>query len=105
MPDSDPSAILAGIKERAEAAADFPLAEYAGFRGPGPGWKPIVGQISASAADVPLLLGAIDAALGYADLLDANLPHVGPDVPRQHVAAVLRERVRGALTGKDSSDE
>jgi hypothetical protein len=59
MADDLLAATLAGIRERAEAAADFPLAEIAEWKGP----DSIGGWIAASALDVPRLLKAVDAAL------------------------------------------
>ena len=60
-PDTDPAAILAGIKERAKAAADFPLAEFAKLIDHDT--KTVGGWISASALDVPPLVAALEAVL------------------------------------------
>lgn len=57
----DPTAYLAGIKDRAKAAADFPLAEFAGLINHDT--KTVGGWIAASALDVPALVAAVEAVL------------------------------------------
>ena len=59
--DTDPAAILAAVKERASAAARYPLAKIAAI-GDADAFV-IGGRVAASALDVPLLLGALEAVL------------------------------------------
>jgi hypothetical protein len=63
VPDADAAVILAGIRERAAAAADLPLAEFARLIDRDA--RTVAGWIAASALDVPPLIRAVEAALAH----------------------------------------
>jgi len=94
VPDSDPaSAALAGIRERASAAANFVLTddiEYEEYR-----------RIAASALDVPRLVAVVDAVLELAD--GWTLRPGDPDWARTRAmdecAGKLRDAIARELTG------
>jgi len=101
MPDDRVASTLAEIRERAKAAADFPLAEIAEWNGPDR--NSISGWIAMSALDVPVLLAAVEKVLEKANEWDriaaGSLHEIDEMLPE--CAKALRETVLAALAGED----
>jgi hypothetical protein len=99
-PDPAPSAALARIKKRAEAAAELNVDLFAKFIGPDT--MTIGGWIAASAMDVPLLVAALEAVLA----LHVPIPD-GQDWCREcghSFPCWTLQAITSALTGEETGD-
>jgi len=103
---ADPAAILARIKERAKAAADFPLAEFAKLIDHDT--KTVGGWISASALDVPPLVDALEAVLKLHRPVDdgagAQCKGCATHVTFTRWPCATYRAITRELTGKEAGD-
>lgn len=96
MRSDDPRATLAGIRERSAAALEFPMSGFA---------EDSIRCCTQSAMDVPLLLGAVEAALKLADGAEPSIfSEDGVPLWWNLDPATIREAITSALAGKEGGD-
>jgi hypothetical protein len=90
MPDSDPSSILAEIRDRRDGADADGL------------WRPTIAALDLGHDDIPHLVAAVEAALKLADQWKQ---FAAAGDAQDQCAGELREAITAALTGQEAGGD